>query len=468
MLRDRSTLGCSDLPEVADFGLTAPDHDDQAAMGGHAKALFLSVEDLHGNTHVRREPAPNQATIDEMHKLAFVLMFTACATTSPPLQAEPVSPASTASAPSIPVLGLELGLPERPAFVVPNPPLVADDGSWSIRGLRRFLDELLCESEQGRVVVVTAYVQEIYQPPTCLPNQPCLAKQPHAWLVDDPSVDGKRFALMLVGTEFVIPEWDTATRQLFAGAAKLELEVGRRYAFMGWFRRRTESGFAHDRGLLELFAASEYPLVADSEWVVPIGSPHHPNPRAAAGLDPLRPERAQVPDSVRLASDTVAARPVIEPSDATHAYALGRDADEAGQPLEADYYFRWLIVNSPESPNGWVSLANSYADHGEGEAGVRLLEIAIERRPDDAQLYNGLGRLLLNVARPQAATVAYRRSLELNPNQSDVLFGLGMAYAELGDREQAIELLERFLEVGTDAPEHIRSAARDTILRMHQ
>jgi tetratricopeptide (TPR) repeat protein len=411
----------------------------------------------------------DQATIDEMHKqLALLLMFTACATTSPQPQAEPASPAPTSSEPSIPVLGLELGLPERPSFVVPNLPALADDGSWSIRGLRSVRDELLRESEQGRVVVVTAYVQEIYQPPTCLPNQPCLAKLPHAWLVDDPSVDGKRLALMIVGTEFPIPEWDEATLQRFADAPELELEVGRRYAFMGWFRRQTESSFVHDQGLLELFATAEYPVVGNSEWVVPIGSPHHPNARAAAGLEPLRPERAQVPDSVRLGSDTVAANRVIEPSDAKHAYALGRDADEAGQPLEADYYFRWLIVNSPESADGWVSLAISYADHGEGEACVGILELAIERRPDNAHLYNGLGRLLSILERPQAATIAYRRALELDPKRPDALFGLGMAYAELGDWEQAIEALEHFLEVAADAPEHIRAAARDTILRMHQ
>jgi tetratricopeptide (TPR) repeat protein len=410
-----------------------------------------------------------------MHmRLAFLLMFTACVTTSQDAPQRTTDPAeapaaSESSGSDIPVLGLELGLPERPTFVVPNSPTIADDGSWSIRGLRSVLDELLPEAEQGRVVVVTAYVQEIYQPPPCLPNQRCVAgKQPHAWVVDDPSVQGKRLALMLVGTEFLIPEWDDATQQRFADAPKLELEVGRRYAFMGWFRRQTESGFAHDRGLLELFAVAESPVVADSQWIVPIASPHHARTRAASKLEPLRPELARVPESVRLGNDTLAADLVREPSDAKHAYALGRDADAAGQPLHADYYFRWMIVHSPESATGWVALANFYVDYGEPEVGEKVLEIAIGRRPDDPHLYNGLGRMLLALERPQAASAAYRRTIELNPNQVDALFGLGMAYAELGDRQHAIETLERFLELAADAPEHVKSAARDTIYRMAQ
>lgn len=406
-----------------------------------------------------------------MHKrLAFMLMFTACVTTSQgELQpnSQPEAPAaSEPSEPSIPVLGLELGLPERPAMMVPNPPTIADDGSWSIRGLRSVLDELLPEAERGRVVVVTAYVQEIYQPPSCLPNQRCVvSKYPHAWLVDDPSVEGRRLALMITGTEFLIPEWDDATQQRFADAPKLELEVGRRYAFKGWFRRQTETGFAHDRGLLELFAVAESPVVADSQWIVPIGSPHHARTRAETQLEPLQPELAQVPESVRLGTN--AAEFVLEPSDTTQAYALGREADAAEQPLHADYYFRWMIVNSPESPTGWVALATLYADYGEPEVGEKILEIAIGRRPDDASLYNGLGRLLLDAERPQAATVAYRRAVELNPNQVDALFGLGIAYAEVGDREHAIETLERFLLLEVDAPEHIKSTARAVIDRMH-
>jgi hypothetical protein len=403
-------------------------------------------------------------------RLALTVMLTACATASQPQPQPEITNEATTNEPasnesSIPVLGLELGLPERPMFVVPNLPPLGDDGTWSIRGLRSVRDELLNESEQGRVVIVTAYVQSIYQPPSCLDNQRCLpGKQRHAWLVDDPSVEGKRLALMLVGTEFPIPEWDAPMRDRFADAPRLELEVGRRYAFMGWFRRHTESGFVHDHGLLELFATTEVPVHGDSEWVVPIASEYHPRMRALMGLEPLQPELAHVPDAARL--QAVDPDLVLEPPDVDRAYVLGRDADVAGQPLFADYYFRWSIVHSPESPHGWVALANFYADYGEGEAGEKILEIAIERQPDEPRLHNGMGRLLLALERPGAASAAYRRAIELVPTYTDALFGLGMAYAEQGDRQRAIEALERFLELARDAPEHVRAAARDTILRM--
>ena len=49
-----------------------------------------------------------------------------------------------------------------------------------------------------------------------------------------------------------------------------------------------------------------------------------------------------------------------------------------------------------------------------------------------------------------------------------MLFGLGMAYAELRQKEEAAENLELFLKkAGNDVPEHTQQAARDTIARMN-
>jgi hypothetical protein len=367
----------------------------------------------------------------------------------------------------IPVLGMDMGLPDRPEFLVPVPPAIYEDGTWSIRGLRSVLEELLPEAEQDRVVRVTAWVQEVYQQPECPEGVLCPpGKMPHAWLVDDPGVRGKQLALMLTGTEFPIPEWDEESRVFWAGAQTIELEVGRRYVFMGWFRRFTESGFGHDAGLLELLAVTDYPAPAKSLWIVPINSQFHPRARAARGMEPLQPVDAEVPEAVKLGTSLDEAGPPIEPRDAKHALELGHAAARDGLPLHADWYYRWLVVHWPDSPTGWVYLANFYADWGEGEAGKAILDIAIARRPDDAYLHNGLGRLLLNLGKPAEAVVSYRRAVELAPDKPDAWFGLGMAYAEVPERERAIEALEQFLEVGGDSPEHVIKAAQDTIMRM--
>ena len=72
----------------------------------------------------------------------------------------------------------------------------------------------------------------------------------------------------------------------------------------------------------------------------------------------------------------------------------------------------------------------------------------------------------MNIGRLDLAVSAYQRALELTPDAPDVLFGLGMAYAESAQRELAVETLARFLEVAQDAPDHVRRAATDTMMRM--
>jgi|GEM_PF-1316415 len=411
--------------------------------------------------------------------LPSILLISACATNSgdaaapepspDPLAPIPELPASAAKL-EIPVLGLELGLPEQPDFVLANLPAVAEDGTWSIRGLRSVRDELLPEGELGKVVLVSAYVQEVYAAPPCPKDSLCPpGKLPHAWFVDDPRIEGKQDALMVPGIEFPIPEWDEAAQEFWASSRAVEFEVGRRYVLMGWFRRFSDSGFAHDKGLLELLAVTDYPATADSVWLVPPNSYHHPRVRADSGLPPLAPERATVPTCVLHGTNYANLGPLIEPSDNKQAVALAQEAIDAGDPRRADYYLRWMIVADPDASHGWIGIADFYVDYGQYDLGLAVIDLAIARRPDDASLHNGRGRALLNIGHfelAELAVSAYQRAHELTPDAPDVLFGLGIAYAETAQRELAIETLARFLEVAQDAPDHIRQAAMDTMMRM--
>jgi hypothetical protein len=284
-------------------------------------------------------------------------------------------------------------------------------------------------------------------------------------LVDDPAVRGKADALMLAGTHFPIPAWDQQTQLEWADAPVPVLEVGKRYVFMGWFRRFTDMGFAHDQGLLELVAITTYPADERSVWIAPPNSTHHPRVRQAQGLVPL-PERASVPEGVVPGAPLDPPTPLVEPRTRQQAQTLAHEARHSSQPLRADYYYRWLIVDDPGVTWAWVELANLYVDFGEGPAGIAVLDVALARAPNDAKLHIGRGRLFLNLGQPAVAVGSYERALELDPDAPDALFGLGMAYAETRNVKLAIEALERFLVVAGDAPSHVIRAAQDTIARL--
>ena len=98
---------------------------------------------------------------------------------------------------------------------------------------------------------------------------------------------------------------------------------------------------------------------------------------------------------------------------------------------------------------------------------MAVLEAGTQANPTDAAIWKGLGEALQNLNRTKEAVDAYTKATKIDPDQADVYFSLGMAYAELRMRAEATEALETFLKkAGGQAPPHTLKAANDTIARM--
>ena len=166
---------------------------------------------------------------------------------------------------------IAVNLPASPAFADAHAAEKHPGGEWSVAGLRTDVDARVAEGNAGEEVEAVAWVQEIYVPPTCPVGDVCPPpKQPHVWVVDDRDDNGKRNAMLVVNYRFMIPEWDAKS---WEDQPEVVLEVGKRYTFKGKFKRFSDTGFAHDRGLLE-FVAVRYE--ANGPWVYPPGAPWHP------------------------------------------------------------------------------------------------------------------------------------------------------------------------------------------------
>ncbi len=218
-------------------------------------------------------------TVTTRGVLSFVLVAMACRPapgeqTEPPGTASETPAASTDDEPEPSDGGLQVAEGDE---ALANTPQKYDDGAYSISGLRRELDARIAEGEAGTQVLVRAYVQDIYVAPTCPPKEPCPPpKQPHVWLVDDPEEEGKREAMLLVDYRFAIPQWDA---ERWKGESEVELRTGERYTFKGKFVRFSDTGFAHDRGLLEFRSYRPHDSKTGEEldqWVMPPGAHWHP------------------------------------------------------------------------------------------------------------------------------------------------------------------------------------------------
>jgi len=172
---------------------------------------------------------------------------------------------------------IEVKLPAAPTYPTASAPEKHPDGAYSVRGLRVDRDARIDEGEAGTEITVRGYVAKIYVPPTCPAGDVCPpAKQPHLWITDQPDERGLKRALMVVNYRFSIPEWDA---ERWRGEPDVVLEQGKRYTFKGRFKRFSDTGFAHQDGLLEFVAYRPLDPSTGAElesWVYPPGAAWHP------------------------------------------------------------------------------------------------------------------------------------------------------------------------------------------------
>jgi tetratricopeptide (TPR) repeat protein len=148
-------------------------------------------------------------------------------------------------------------------------------------------------------------------------------------------------------------------------------------------------------------------------------------------------------------------------------YRMGVLYERLDQPEQADQAFRTAIENKPSYSPAFVSLGNLYIDYGHANVAMAVLQLGTQVNDKDARMWNGLGRALLSLNKPDEAVESFKKAKAIDPDMVDVLFGLGMAYADLRQRKDSVENLQAFLQrAGNDVPEDRKKAANNTIARM--
>jgi len=72
------------------------------------------------------------------------------------------------------------------------------------------------------------------------------------------------------------------------------------------------------------------------------------------------------------------------------------------------------------------------------------------QRPNDPQVLNDLGNLLVVVGRVDEAEEIYRRALELDPEMASAQYNLGLLLAQRGEQKLALQRFEQVLDVHPD------------------
>ncbi len=141
--------------------------------------------------------------------------------------------------------------------------------------------------------------------------------------------------------------------------------------------------------------------------------------------------------------------------------------EKLDEPEQADVQYRKTIELKPTFSPAFVNLGNMYIDYGFANVAMVVLQTGTQVNDTDARMWNGLGRAHLSLNQPKEAVDAFTKAKAIDPDMVDVLFGLGMAYAEMRKRKEAVENLNLFLQkASSDTPPDRVKAARDTVARM--
>lgn len=157
----------------------------------------------------------------------------------------------------------------------------------------------------------------------------------------------------------------------------------------------------------------------------------------------------------------------LDPNHYRANYRMGVLYERLDDPVKADSAFRKAIELRATFSPSFVSLGNMYIEYGHANVGQAVLETGVKVNDKDAAMWNGLGRAQRALNKPADAVDSFKKAKAIDPDMPDVLFGLGMAYADLRQRKDAVENLQGFLsKAGNGVPEHLKRAANNTIARM--
>lgn len=97
----------------------------------------------------------------------------------------------------------------------------------------------------------------------------------------------------------------------------------------------------------------------------------------------------------------------------------------------------------PDQGEPYKLLAAVYKIKANHEESIRNLEALLQQQPQDRDTWNFLGWSYFSLGRYEKAREAYERSLQILPNNPDVLFNLALMEQQQGNKAKYQELLEK-------------------------
>lgn len=103
------------------------------------------------------------------------------------------------------------------------------------------------------------------------------------------------------------------------------------------------------------------------------------------------------------------------------------------------------LKKNPLSVRAYTAIGAYYINEGNDDSALKMLQKAVEIRPDYDKGYYNIGAIYLKRGYIDAAITVLRKAVEINPDYAKAHFNLGLALAKKGDYDEAIEEYEKAL-----------------------
>lgn len=144
-----------------------------------------------------------------------------------------------------------------------------------------------------------------------------------------------------------------------------------------------------------------------------------------------------------------AAKALTEQGRTARVRAKMAEVDPASDEHGIDELSR-LIEIEPDFADAFLSLPVDHLDERIFAMLLKMLEKALERQPEHAELHHHCGRVLDRLGRREEAIDENERAVHLDPTMARALIELGRLYQETDRTTDATERLERAIKAGAD------------------
>jgi tetratricopeptide (TPR) repeat protein len=142
----------------------------------------------------------------------------------------------------------------------------------------------------------------------------------------------------------------------------------------------------------------------------------------------------------------------LKPADDQFHGGYAQTLNDMGRFTEAAEQFRKAARLAPQKAAYWNGICWTEAGAGRNlKAAMDACNKAVQLEPDAASPYNSRGLVRLRMRQFPQAIADYKHSLDLSPDQSTALFGLGLAKLSAGNAAGALDIGEaRHIEPSID------------------